>query len=602
MKLIYRHVYSGPSLYADEPVIVADLLALPSEIEGWPEACARLQAEFSEWDLLSKLPDQFTGVAAVAHCAVKWALAALNESRGYLHAAGVASDEGDERQDGEDCARLFIAYHHVPLAKKTLELALRLLGQAVKGRMISRSAMDSELDRLWAYCHKHHPDYQASILMQGARDRGIPYLPLIHGERFWQFGWGCRAEVFYESSSNAEGMLGQRWAGDKSTAKAVFAALGAPVAASVVVTHPEHVPEAVKAVGLPCVTKPIRGSGGKGVSAGLRSLHEVYQGFELARQLADGPVLLESFVPGDDHRVMIAHGRVVAVICRRPPTVFGDGQRTVQQLVDALNAQRGTVSLSRRRYLRPVRLDSSALICLKGQGLDLDAVPEAGCEVRLRSNANLSSGGTCEDVTDRVHPDIVAMAQSLAISMGLKTAGFDYMTTDITQSWRNARGAFLEVNTTPGLDAMVAAGWSEQAVATRVLGEQLGRIPVSVWIVPDEVLPRWRQQLQAVHREPGQGLWCDGQAWLGDVPLAHNLNATDSLAVSTLLHHRGLEELTVVWGKAQLLMRGFPVDRAHTLHVCVSDLSHVWRSRLQALAETVIWSDAASSTVPPMLR
>ena len=68
----------------------------------------------------------------------------------------------------------------------------------------------------------------------------------------------------------------------------------------------------------------------------------------------------------------------------------------------------------------------------------------------LRKTANLSTGGTAVDVTDIVHPDIRAMAIRAASAIGLDVCGVDFLSEDISQSYRTHGGGICEINAAPG--------------------------------------------------------------------------------------------------------------------------------------------------------
>ncbi len=74
----------------------------------------------------------------------------------------------------------------------------------------------------------------------------------------------------------------------------------------------------------------------------------------------------------------------------------------------------------------------------------------------LRSTANLSTGGTAIDLTDVVHPDNREMAVRAVQAVGLDVGGVDFLTSDITQSYKDVGGAIVEVNAAPGFRMHVA--------------------------------------------------------------------------------------------------------------------------------------------------
>ena len=152
---------------------------------------------------------------------------------------------------------------------------------------------------------------------------------------------------------------------------------------------------------------------------------------------------------GNDYRVLVVGGRVVAASRREPPMVTGDGTRTVRELVAIANQdpRRGE---GHEKPLTAIRLDDTALMHLQTQGLDPDSVPGEGQTVWLRESANLSTGGTAEDVTEGVHPDVCRVCERAARVVGLDICGVDLMTPDISQPLGPSSG-IVELNAGPGI-------------------------------------------------------------------------------------------------------------------------------------------------------
>ena len=185
------------------------------------------------------------------------------------------------------------------------------------------------------------------------------------------------------------------------------------------------------------------------MSVNLSTREEVEQAWHLAHA-GERAVVVERFVTGGDYRVLVVGGRMVAAARRHPPTVTGDGVSTVQALVERVNEDPRRCS-DHAGVLSPVVIDEVALAVLAEQGLAPESVPEPGRLVSLRHNANLSTGGTAEDVTERVHPEVAARAVEATRIVGLDVAGIDIVTADIAQPLESQRGVVIEVNAAPGL-------------------------------------------------------------------------------------------------------------------------------------------------------
>ena len=158
---------------------------------------------------------------------------------------------------------------------------------------------------------------------------------------------------------------------------------------------------------------------------------------------------------GDDHRLLVIDGKLVAAARRMPGHVVGDGRRTVAELVEIVNQdpRRGA---GHENMLTRLELDEVAERMLAAKGYDTASVPPEGEVVFLRKTANLSTGGTAIDVTDVIHPDNKLMAERAIRAVGLDIGGVDFLTTDITQSYRDTGGAICEINAGPGMRMHIA--------------------------------------------------------------------------------------------------------------------------------------------------
>ncbi|MBP6627681.1 MAG: cyanophycin synthetase, partial [Arenimonas sp.] len=201
-------------------------------------------------------------------------------------------------------------------------------------------------------------------------------------------------------------------------------------------------------------TKPYNGNHGRGISICLRTDEEVAAGFAVAREHSRS-VIVETFLEGDDHRLLVVNGELVAATRRTPGHVVGDGVHTVAQLVELVN-QDPRRGIGHAKVLTRLELDAQAAMMLERVSMTADSVPDAGLVVYLRSTANLSTGGTATDVTDTIHPDNRDMAVRAIRAIGLDVGGVDFLSTNIAESYRNIGGGICEVNAAPGFRMHVA--------------------------------------------------------------------------------------------------------------------------------------------------
>jgi cyanophycin synthetase len=327
------------------------------------------------------------------------------------------------------------------------KLAVRLLNHLVETNPTFDFAAELESLVLLADRAAFGPSTQA-ILDEAAR-RDIPYIRL-NDQSFVQLGQGKYQQRIRATMTSRTSALGVDIAGDKKLTTSLLASAGLPVPRSEMVrTADEAVAMAVR-IGYPVVTKPLDGNHGRGVSLDLRQEDEVRRGFERAiRQTRSGIVVVESFIQGNDYRVLVIDGHMVAVAERVPAHVIGDGEHNVRQLVDLTNRdpRRG---IGHEKVLTRIKIDDAADELVKRQGFDLDAVPPKGAFVKLAATGNMSTGGISIDRTFEADHDNVEIAEEAARVVGLDVAGIDFLTPDICQPVRETGGAIVEVNAAPG--------------------------------------------------------------------------------------------------------------------------------------------------------
>lgn len=282
-----------------------------------------------------------------------------------------------------------------------------------------------------------------------ARARNIPVQVM---QEVIQLGWGRNTRKFYGSFTDATSTLSTGLARNKLRTNFLLRQNAVPVPACSPVNSLEMALNIAKQFGWPVVIKPANRDQGVGVFPDIKNEDALRNAFEAAHKLSPGAVLIEKHVEGNDYRLLIVGGKLLAASQRIPANVVGDGQSTVSALIDQVNQdpRRGVKFYS---LLVRLNLDEKAQQCLKEQGLSAEDIPVEGQFVRLRKTASMSTGATPKDVTAYIHPDNRAMAERAARLVGLDIAGVDFLCPDISKSWRAVGGAINEVNAQPGMRA-----------------------------------------------------------------------------------------------------------------------------------------------------
>jgi len=350
------------------------------------------------------------------------------------------------------------------LAVASLALTQAVASDAGNGEAVVRDRLEKLAERA-----KHHvPALQTAAVEAACRRRGIPWRRITNRPPAYQLGDGARQCRLDLSVTSQTSRLATEIARDKRTANALLARFGLPVARQIGVTDAHSGWAAAQRIGPPVVVKPRQGNMGTSVSVGLSGENEVRAAVADAQRL-DKTVLVESFLPGDDHRILVANGRIIAVSRRTPAHVEGDGRRSVRELVDAANADPRR-SKSYRTLLMSIEIDDEAERLLAAKGLTQDSIPPAGEPVFLKSAANWTAGGITFDCTDRIHPDNAEMVRHAADIVGLDIAGVDLLIPDIARSFREVGGGICEVNYKPGILVHISAdGLGERDIAGEIV-------------------------------------------------------------------------------------------------------------------------------------
>jgi cyanophycin synthetase len=466
MRIIDRSVYVGPSLYAHFPVIRLELDL--GELEQWPTA---------------RLGDGFVGRLADALPGLRQHGCSYREPGGFIrrmredegtwlghvleHVAielqNIAGEEvtfGKTRSaDRPGVYTVVYEYAQRDEGIEAGELGIRLLSSLLPAELRRVDGVpadwswESARDEFIRFAQRRALGPSTSSLVKAAEARGIPWLRL-NDQSLVQLGHGKYQQRIQATVTGRTPHIAVELASDKEETNKILASLGLPVPRQELVQSEGQAQRAARRIGYPVVTKPYNGNHGRGISIGLDNDEAVARGFAAAKEHSRS-VIVESFLEGDDHRLLVVNGELVAATRRTPGHVVGDGQHTVAELVEIVN-QDPRRGVGHEKVLTRLELDAQAQTMLARAGLEAGSMPEAGRVVYLRSTANLSTGGTATDVTDVIHPDNRDMAVRAIRAIGLDVGGVDFLSRDITQSYRSIGGGICEVNAAPGFRMHVA--------------------------------------------------------------------------------------------------------------------------------------------------
>jgi cyanophycin synthetase len=446
--VLERLALMGPNLYAHRPCIKWKIDIGPFEerptntIDGFYEGLKQLLPSLYEHRCSEEVPGGFfsrveegTWIGHVMeHVAIELqGLAGIDVGFGRVRSAGPPGVynvvyECEERETGIMAGELAMDLVHSLIHKTPFD---------VEGNV-------AELRRLY---ERNSLGPSTRAIVDAAVKRGIPFLRL-DDLNLVQLGYGANAKKIQATIASTTRYLGVEIAGNKDTTKTILGFHGIPVPGGDVTRDVEEGLRIANRIGWPVVVKPLDASQGRGIVTNIVTEEEFREAFENAKEYRQR-IVVERYLPGRDFRLLVINHKFVAAAERVPAHVIGDGTHTIAQLVDIANEdpRRGT---GHEKVLTKIKIDGSTLRLLHLRGMTPDSVPETGQLIHLKSTANLSTGGTSIDITDRVHPHNIEMAERISCLVDLNIAGIDVVAPDLETPVVENGGGIVEVNAAPG--------------------------------------------------------------------------------------------------------------------------------------------------------
>ena len=465
MKFLDTSVYRGPNVYALFPVIrhTVDL----GELEQWPTG--RLGREFVD-ALVEKLPGlQEHGcsyrepggfIRRMLEDEGTWLGHVLEHV--VLELQSIAGSEvtfGKTRStDTTGQYDMVYEFESEYAGLQAGNLALQLLHSLLPRDLQPEDTpsdfdFDAERDDFIRACQRRALGPSTASLVKAAEAREIPWIRL-NEHSLIQLGHGRFQKRLQATITSQTQHIAVELASEKDETNHILGDLGLPVPRQALVYRLRRAIGAAERIGYPVVLKPLNANHGRGVTTDITDETQLEKAYDKAKEHSDG-VIVETFLEGLDHRLLVVNGKLVAAAKRVPAHVVGDGEHTVAELVDRVNEdpRRG---VGHEKVLTRISLDPAAERMLAHMDYTVDSVPASDEVVYLQPTANLSTGGTSVDVTDVIHPDNKSMAERAILALGLDVGGVDFITTDITRSYREVGGGICECNAAPGFRMHVA--------------------------------------------------------------------------------------------------------------------------------------------------
>ncbi len=359
--------------------------------------------------------------------------------------AGMEVGFGRTRTYGEEGV-YFVVFDYLEekVGRYAAESSVRIAEALIEGKDYDLAADIQEMREIR---EKEALGPSTSSLVMEAQERGIPWIRL-NKYSLCQLGYGANQKRIQATVTSQTGSIAVEIACDKEDTKHLLEQYEVPVPKGYVIKTEAGLDDSIRRLGFPLVIKPINGNHGRGITTNIDDKDAAFVAFNEAKKVSRS-VIVERFITGFDYRLLVVNYKLVAAAKRTPAHVIGDGISTIKQLIDEVNKdpRRG---YGHEKILTQIDVDAITNKIFEERGLKLESILEKEQVLYLKDTANLSTGGTAEDVTDIVHPDNVFMAERIAKIVGLDICGIDVMTTDITVPLEETKGAVLEVNAAPG--------------------------------------------------------------------------------------------------------------------------------------------------------
>ncbi|MBT8266527.1 MAG: cyanophycin synthetase [Bacteroidia bacterium] len=396
--------------------------------------------------------------------------------------AGMDVGFGRTRGYGEDGVyNVVFAYMEEAVGRYAAKVSVQICQALIDGEDYD---MADDIQKMREIRESERLGPSTGSIVEEAESRGIPWIRL-NKYSLCQLGYGANQKRIQATVTSETSSIGVEIACDKEDTKYLLEQAEVEVPKGDIIRRERSLEEACRYVGFPLVIKPVDGNHGRGITVDIQNYEEALEAFHHAKNSSrSGAIIVEKYIQGEDYRLLVINHVLVAAALRSPAHVVGNGKSTVQELIDEVNddPRRG---YGHENVLTQITVNELTQTIIEAAGYTVDSVIPDGERLILKDTANLSTGGTAEDVTDIVHPANVSMVERISKIIDLDICGIDIMTTDISKPLSETGGAVLEVNAGPGFRMHLApTSGLPRNVAAPVIDKlfpkkgDTGRIPI----------------------------------------------------------------------------------------------------------------------------
>lgn len=297
--------------------------------------------------------------------------------------------------------------------------------------------------------------------------------------RYYKVGMGKRSGVLLGGGTSRDSHLAVKIQRDKQITNTLIDRLAFPNAKWEILESEEHLKEIFDNYPTPVVIKPAGLTQGKGVTTNIFNMEQAIKAYQYAQKAIgtksrsewQTKIMIQQQVKGDDYRLLVVNGKLEVATKRVPAFVTGDGKSSIRELIEETNKDPRRNMNNPAHTLKPIAFDEMLDQFLAEQEISLITVPKKDERVYVRKVASMSQGGITEDFTEKVHPHIRSIAESMASTIHANVVGIDVICQDISKPLTIENGSFIEMNTMPEiyLNIFPVIGRSYPEVGQRII-------------------------------------------------------------------------------------------------------------------------------------
>lgn len=448
MKIIEKRVYENKNIYSHKKCIRIDV-----DLEGYCEVPSKDIPNFN-FNLVKMLPelkkhrcgiDEEGGFVKrlkegtyLAHICEHICIALQNKF-------GIDVSYGKAREIKGDRYYIILEYIYKNTAISCIYLAVDIINSLINAIPIE---YEGRIEQIKHILSKEEIGPSTKAICLAAKEYNLPVTQL-YDSGFYQIGYGRMGRIFEATIGSKTNCIGVDISCDKLLTKKMLATQNIPVAKGSKVSNIMNLLMQAEEIGYPVVLKPQYGNKGKGIILNIKDEKELVESYSIIKKKFKD-ILIEEYKKGKDYRVCIVNYKLVAVSKRISPFVTGDGVNDLKSLIylENENEMRGE---DHEKPLTKIKIDDDLLINLKKQNVSLNTVISKGKKVFLRENANLSTGATAIDCTDKICSENIEFCINAAKILNLDICGIDICCDDISIPLNQNGGIIMEVNAAPGI-------------------------------------------------------------------------------------------------------------------------------------------------------